>query len=104
MVIILRNFFFKWTDPVSVLFFFKAPHSAYNLWNPFEALLHENCEFSFTRTIPFFGIFLENTRSIIQQTFAFTSLQKDFAFLLTDPTAQDFLDPEKSWSIQLISP
>lgn len=35
-------------------------------------------------------------RSIIQQTFAFTSLQKDFVFLLTDPTAQDFLDPEKS--------
>lgn len=35
-------------------------------------------------------------RSIIQQTFAFTSLQKDFSVLLTDPTAQDFLDPEKS--------
>lgn len=103
MVIILHNFFFKWTDPVSVLFFFKAPHSPYNLWNPFEALLYENCEFSFIkRTIPFF--FKEKYEIIIQHTFAFTSLQKDFVFLLTDPTAQDFLDPEKSWSIQLISP
>lgn len=39
----------------------------------------------------------KNMRSIIYQTYVFTSLQKDFAFLLTDPKSQDFLDPEKSF-------
>lgn len=75
---------------------FKASHFPFYIcWNPSEVLLHENCEFSFTRRInPFLFFNLKkNMRSITQQTYVL-HLTKGFAFLLTDPASQDFLDPK----------
>ncbi|EGW05756.1 hypothetical protein I79_005984 [Cricetulus griseus] len=101
MVIILHNFSSNGpTLFICFVCFFKASHSPYIFWNSFEALLHRIVDLALQGERFLFFLFNLKKKKIqgdpLYSRLAFTCLQKDFAVLLTDPTAQDFLDPEKS--------